>query len=257
MVDRRSRDTVQAVERAFAVIGALGGRDEHLTLADIADRTSLPRGTARRMLITLAGMGYVRQEDRFFYLQPRILDLCAAYLSSNTLWDVARSHLERLVERVRETGSASVLDGTDIIFTVRVRTKRIMSVQVEVGTRMVAYATSMGRVLLAGLAPAELDDYFTRVRPEPITPKTVDKEPELRDIIRRVAEQGWCLLDEELEIGVRSLAVPVHDAAGKVIAAVNVCAPTGRVSAERMVEEFLPVLRETSVVITRDNRSRP
>ncbi|MGE5289695.1 MAG: IclR family transcriptional regulator C-terminal domain-containing protein [Micromonosporaceae bacterium] len=251
-----SRDIVQAVERTFAVIRVFGKERRRLSLSEVAEATGLSRGTVRRFLLTLESQDYLGRDGRLFYLRPRILDLGYAYLSSMTLWDVAKCHMERLVQQVQESSSSSVLDGTDIIFTVRIPSKRIMSVQVEVGTRFPAHATSMGRVLLAHLEPDALDAYFRSVIPEQLTPHSVTSEAELRTILKEVAEQGWCLLDEELEIGVRSLAVPLHDARGKVIAAMNVCAHASRVSADRLRTEFLPLLLDTAVAIDKDNSAR-
>ncbi len=251
-----SREIVQAVERTFAVIRVFGQERRKLSLSEVAEAAGLSRGTVRRFLLSLEALGYLGREGRLFYLRPRILDLGYAYLSSMTLWDVAKCHMERLVQQVQESSSASVLDGTDIVFTVRVPTKRIMSVQVEVGTRFPAHATSMGRVLLAHLEPEALDDYFSKVVPAQLPPRSVTAEAELRTLLKEVAEQGWCLLDEELEIGVRSLALPLHDARGKVIAAMNVCAHASRVSADRMRTEFLPLIRHTAEAVDRDNSAR-
>jgi IclR family pca regulon transcriptional regulator len=251
-----SRDIVQAVERTFAVIRVFGQERRRLSLSEVAEATGLSRGTVRRFLLTLEAQDYLGRDGRQFYLRPKVLDLGYAYLSSMTLWDVAKCHMERLVRQVQESSSASVLDGTDIVFTVRVPSKRIMSVQVEVGTRFPAHATSMGRVLLAHLEPGALDGYFSKVAPEQFTPRSVTGEAELRAILKEVAEQGWCLLDEELEIGVRSLAAPLHDARGNVVAAMNVCAHAGRVSADRLRAEFLPLLLETAEAVDKDNSAR-
>jgi len=234
------RDLVQAAERSFAIIRAFGQHRQTLTQSQVADATGLSRATARRFLQSMEALGYVGRDGRDYYLRPRVLDLGYAYLSSMTLWDVAKAQMELLVQQVQESSSASVLDGTDIIFTVRVPTKRIMSVQVEIGTRFPAHATSMGRVLLADLPSAALDGYFSKVVPQQLTARSVTSEQELRVILKTVASQGWCLLDEELEQGVRSLAVPLHDKQGAVIAAMNVCAHASRVSAERLHDEFLP-----------------
>jgi IclR family pca regulon transcriptional regulator len=252
--DAAPRELVQAAERSFAVIRAFGQERRSLTQSEVAEITGLSRATARRFLQSLETLGYVRRDGRDYSLRPRILDLGYAYLSSMTLWDVAQSHMELLVRQVQESSSASVLDGTDIIFTVRIPTQRIMSVQVEIGTRFPAHATSMGRVLLAHLPPGDVDDYFSKVVPQQLTPRTVTAEDELRVILKEVAEQGYCLLDEELEIGVRSLAVPLHDASGQVIASMNVCAHASRVTAARLREEFLPLLLQAARAVDADTR---
>jgi IclR family pca regulon transcriptional regulator len=147
-----------------------------LSQAQVAELTGLSRATTRRFLLTMEALGYVGRDGRNYFLRPKVLDLGYAYLSSMSLWDVARDQMELLVREVRESSSAAVLDGTDIIFTVRVRTERIMSVQVEIGTRMPAHATSMGRVMLADLPAAALDDYFCKVVPEPFTARSVTSE---------------------------------------------------------------------------------
>jgi IclR family transcriptional regulator, pca regulon regulatory protein len=250
------REIVQAAERSFAIIRAFGQRRQMLTQSQVADATGLSRATARRFLQSMEALGYVGRDGRQYYLRPRVLDLGYAYLSSMSLWDVAKSQMELLVEQVRESSSASVLDGTDIIFTVRVPTKRLMSVQVEVGTRFPAHATSMGRVMLADLPERALDDYFGRVVPEQLTPRSVTSEAELRIILKEVASQGFCLLDEELEEGVRSLAVPLHDRQGSVIASMNVCAHASRVSAQRLRDEFLSPLLQAAAAVDRHTSSR-
>lgn len=252
--DEAPREIMQAAQRCFAILKAFGQERQRLTQSQVAEVTGLSRATSRRFLLSLEALGYVRREGRYFSLRPRVLDLGYAYLSSMTIWDVAQTHMEHLVQQVQESSSASVLDGTDIIFTVRVPTKRIMSVQVEIGRRFPAHATSMGRVLLAHLPPEALDDYFRKIIPERLTYRTVTAEEELRMILKEVATRGWCLLDEELEVGVRSLAVPLHDAEGQVIAAMNVCAHASRVSAARIVAEFLPLLLEAAAAVDADTR---
>ena len=250
------RALIQAAERSFAIIRAFGQRRQVLSQAQVAEVTGLSRATTGRFLLTMEALGYVGRDGRNYFLRPKVLDLGYAYLSSMSLWDVARDQMELLVRQVRESSSASVLDGTDIIFTVRVPTERIMSVQVEIGTRMPAHATSMGRVMLADLPAAALDDYFSKVVPEPFTARSVTSEQELRVILKAVATQGWCFLDEELEEGVRSLAVPLHDRQGAVIAAMNVCAHASRVSAERMQAEFLPPLLRAAATVDQHTCSK-
>jgi len=250
------RALMQAAERSFAIIRAFGQRRQELSQAQVAELTGLSRATTRRFLLTMEALGYVGRDGRNYFLRPKVLDLGYAYLSSMSLWDVAREQMELLARQVRESSSASVLDGTDIIITARVQTQRIMTVLVEIGTRLPAHATSMGRVMLADQPPAALDDYFSKVVPEPFTPRSVTSEQELRVILKTVASQGWCFLDEELEEGVRSLAVPLHDKQGAVIAAMNVCAHASRVSAERMHDEFLPPLLQAAATVDKHTSSK-
>jgi len=251
-----SNEFVRSVDRAFAIVRAFGRENPSLTLSQVAERTGLTRASARRFLLTLQALGYVGSEGRQFFLRPRILDLGFAYLSSVPVFDIVETHMEAMVQQVQESSSASVLDGTDVIYTIRVPTRRIMSVQIEVGTRLPAYATSMGRVLLAALAPAQLDDYFHQAKMQKLTPLTVTDQKGVRAAIDRAREQGWCLLDQELEVGVRSVAVPLHDSVGRVFAAMNISTNATRVPAERLLGEHLPLLRKTAGAIDEEIRAR-
>jgi IclR family pca regulon transcriptional regulator len=244
------------VDRAFAIVRAFGRESPRLTVSQVATRAGLTRASARRFLLTLQELGYVGSEDRLFFLRPRILDLGFAYLSSVPVFDIVEAHMEPMVQQVQESSSASVLDGTDIIYTVRVPTKRIMSIQIEVGSRLPAYATSMGRVLLASLPPAELDEYFEQAKLEQLTPKTLTDEAKLRAELDQVRKKGWCLLDQELEVGVRSIAVPLHDVNGKVFAAMNISTNATRVPAERLVGDYLATLRKTATAIEEEIQAR-
>lgn len=248
----RSTDFVQSLERGLAVIRAFDAEHSELTLSDVARSTDLPRAAARRFLLTLVDLGYVRTDGRLFALRPRILELGYAYLSSIALPDVAQPHMETLTAQVHESCSLSMLDGSDIVYVARVPTRRIMTVAINVGTRFPAYATSMGRVLLAGLPPAELDDYLARTELRALTPKTISDARKLRTALGRIASQGFALVDQELEVGLRSIAVPVHDAAGSVVAALNVSMHVGRGSAEAARRELLPHLRTTAAAIEAD-----
>jgi IclR family pca regulon transcriptional regulator len=244
------------VDRAFAIVRTFGRDCPTLTLSQVAERTGLTRASARRFLLTLQSLGYIGSDGRQFFLRPRILDLGFAYLSSVPVFDVVETHMEAMVQQLQESSSASVLDGTDVIYTVRVPTKRIMSVQIDVGTRLPAYATSMGRVLLANLTDDQLSVYFLQAELKPLAPTTVTREDRLRDLLGQVREQGWCLVDQELEVGVRSVAVPLHDSAGRVFAAMNVSTNATRVPADRLLAEYLPLLRKTGLAIEEDIRAR-
>jgi len=222
----------------------------------VAERTGLTRASARRFLLTLQALGYVGLDEHQFFLRPRILDLGFAYLSSVPVLDTIEGHMEAMVQQVQESSSASVLDGTDVIYVVRVPTKRIMSVHIEVGTRLPAYVTSMGRVLLAALSRQELDGYLREAKLESLTPATVTGKERLRHVLDEVREQGWCLLDQELEEGVRSVAVPLHDSAGRVFAAMNISTNAIRVPIERLLDDHLPLLRKTAAAIEDQIRAR-
>lgn len=248
----RGEHFVQSLERGLAVIRAFDAEEPELTLSDVARRTGLTRAAARRFLLTLTDLGYVRTDGKQFALTPRVLDLGYAYLSSLTLPEVAEPHLERLAAELRESSSISVLDGDEIVYVGRVPTSRIMRVSINVGTRFPAYATSMGRVLLAGLAEPDLTAYLARAEIRPLTPRAIDGPDALAAELARVREQGWALVDQELEEGLRSIAAPVHDANGHTIAAVNVSAHASRVSVQAVQETLLAPLLETARSIEAD-----
>jgi IclR family pca regulon transcriptional regulator len=246
------RDFVQSLERGLAVIRAFDRTRPELTLSEVAAATGVTRAAARRFLLTLAELGYVRSDGRFFSLSPRVLELGYAYLSSLSLPEVAEPHLEALVAEVNESSSISVLDGDDVVYVARVPTSRIMTVAISVGTRFPAYATSMGRVLLAGLGDAELASYLDGVRIDRLTTRTVASATALRAEIMRVRAQGWSLVDQELEKGLRAVAAPIRDRAGRTVAAVNVSAHASRTSLESIRRDIVPPLLATAARISAD-----
>ncbi len=242
----RSPDFVQSLDRGLAVIRAFGpGRDE-LTLSDVARATGLTRATARRFLLTLAELGYVSSDGRSFSLRPRVLELGYAYLSTLGFAEVAAPHMEELVATVHESSSVAVLDGDDIVYVVRVPTTRIMTVTIAVGTRFPAYATSMGRVLLAAMDRGELDAYLQRARLEPLTRRTVTDPARLRAVLQQVTTQGFAVVDQELEDGLRSAAAPIVDASGAAAAAMNVSVHASRVSLADLRRTYVPQLVATA-----------
>lgn len=240
------RDYVLSLERGLGVIQSFGHDAERMTLSEVARRTGLSRAAARRFLLTLAELGYVAFDGKRFSLTPRVLGLGYAYLSSHTVIDVAQPILERVSERLHESCSLSVLDGTDIVYIARVPTKRIMSVAISIGSRLPAHATSMGQVLLAALSPDELDAFFDAAELTPFTSHTLTDEAQLRAHLARVAQQGYSLVDQELEAGLRSIAVPARDRAGNVIAAMNVSSHAARATQGEMVRTLLPELRRAA-----------
>ena len=247
-----SADFVQSMARGLAVIRAFDHEHPELTLSEVAVRTGVTRAVARRFLLTLATLGYVRSDGRFFSLTARVLELGYAYLSSLSLPEVAESHLEALVAEVSESSSVSVLDGHDVVYVARVPVSRIMTVSISVGTRFPAYATSMGRVLLAGLPESELESYLSAVELSALTSRTVTTVDALRSEIAKVRSQGWSLVNQELEEGLRALAAPIRDRTGKVVAAVNVSAHASRTSLEAMRRDLLPPLLKTAAHIEAD-----
>src|SRR5690242_7736381 len=212
----------------------------------------MTRASVRRFLHTLVELGYMRSDGRRFSLRPKILELGYAYLSSLSLPEVAMPHLERLVEKVHESSSVSVLDGDEVVYVARVPTKRIMRIAISVGTRFPAFATSMGRVLLAGQSDDWLDGYLASAELRPITRHTIADAQRLRAELVRIRAQGWALVDQELEEGLRSLAAPIHDADGQVIAAVNVSTHAGRRTLTSITEELLQPLLATARRIESD-----
>jgi IclR family transcriptional regulator, pca regulon regulatory protein len=243
---------VQSLARGLAVIRTFDADHSALTLSDVARATGLTRAAARRFLHTLVELGYVRSDGRHFALRPRILELGYAYISSLSLPELAMPTMERLVEQVRESCSMAVLDGDEVVYVARVPTKRIMSVAISVGTRFPAYATSMGRVLLAYLSPEALDAYLATADLVPLTPRTVTDPGRLREVLAEVRAQGYCLVDEELEVGLRSIAAPVRDADDQVVAAINVSAHISRGPADAIRTELLPPLLDTTEAISAD-----
>jgi IclR family pca regulon transcriptional regulator len=246
----RETQSVQALERGLAVLQVFSHEHPSLTLSEVARLTGITRATARRVLLTLEGLGHVRSDGRRFSLTPRVLTLGWAYLSSLDLWDVAQPLMEELVQRTGESCSAATLDLPDIVYVARVPTRRIMSLTLNVGTRLPAYATSMGRVLLAELDDDELDAFLASAALEPLTPRTVTDPRALRALIEDVRRDGFSLVDEELELGLRSIAAPLYAGGGGAIAALNVSTAVPRVPLERLREELLPALLETAQAVS-------
>ena len=243
---------VQSLARGLSVIKAFDSEHPEMTLSEVARATGLTRATARRFLLTLAELGYVRTDGRLFVLTARVLELGYSYLSGLTLPEVAQPHLEALSADLHESTSASVLDGTDIVYVARVPTRRIMTVGINLGTRFPAFATSMGRVHLAALDESRLEEYFSVARLTAITAKTVHDRNSLIAVLERVREQGYALVDEELESGLRSIAVPVRDRAGRVVVAINASAQTSGVTVASIISDYLPRLRQAAEAIERD-----
>jgi IclR family transcriptional regulator, pca regulon regulatory protein len=249
---RPSNDFVQSLGRGLAVIRAFGPDRTRLTLSEVAREAGLTRAAARRFLLTLVELGYVRSDGREFSLRPRVLELGYAYLSGMTLPDVAHPHIEELVDRVRESSSVAVLDGDEVVDIVRVPAKRIMTVAVPVGWRFRAHATSKGRVLLASLSPGDLDEYLAIARLDQLTDRTVTDPARLRAVLDEVRSQGYAIVDQEMEEGIRAVAAPLRDRGGATVAAVNLSAYANRVTIEAVRDEFLPRLLDTARQIEAD-----
>jgi IclR family pca regulon transcriptional regulator len=245
---------LESLARGLTVLTAFGESAPELTLSGVAEATGLPRATARRALITLEHLGLVTGHGRLFRPAPRVLGLGYALLSGTPLSSVAAPHLTELARRVEDSASLAVLDADQVRYTARVGTARIMSVDIVVGTRFPAYATAMGRVLLADLPAADRAARLAGTDLHAFTPRTVTRADELAALLDQAQAQGYALVDEELEAGLRSLAVPVRDLAGRAVAAVNVAMHSGRRSLEACLAEVLPELRATAVAIEADLR---
>ncbi|MGY1704656.1 IclR family transcriptional regulator C-terminal domain-containing protein [Geodermatophilus sp. SYSU D00697] len=239
-------DFVEALARGLDVIAAFSADRPTMTLTEVATATGLARPTARRLLLTLEEMGFVRTSGGAFQLTPRVLSLGMAYVSSLGLWDIARPHLEALVARTGESSSMAQLDGSDIVYVARVSVPRIITLRVEIGTRFPAVRTSQGKVLLAALSPDELDAALAEPSRAGLPPAADPSPEQLRDELVRVRARGWALADEELAPGIRSVAVPVRDRTGAVRAAMNVTVHAAETSTERLVQEHLPLLLRTA-----------
>lgn len=242
----KKSDFVQSLEKGLKVIAAFDGENAQMTLTEVAKKVDLTRANARRILLTLQYLGYMQCEDgKKFSLSPKILTLGYSYLSALPFQEIAKPFLKTLAEQVNESCSMSVLDGNDIVYVARVQTNRIMTLSLGIGTRLPVYATSMGRVLLSSLSDRELNDFMKDIKPEKLTENTITDTKQLIERIQMVKERGWAVADQELEIGVRSIACPIKDKNGKTIAALNISGHASRVSKDEMVEKFLPHLKKT------------
>jgi len=229
------------------VLKAFDDQNARLTLSDVARIVGLPRASARRALLTLEALGYVESDGRLFSLSPQVLTLARAYLASSPVPRVAQGFLENVSETLGESCSLSILHGNEVIYIARSTRKRIGSLHRDVGAHLPAHCTSMGRVLLAALPDAELDAFITQAKLQSFTPYTVTGKSELRQVIEKVRRNGYSLVDQELEIDLRSIAVPVQSAGGRVIAAMNVSAQASRTPKKQLVERFLPSLRDAAM----------
>ena len=231
-----------SMARGLAVVKAFSDQRRAMTIAQLSHKTGIPRAAVRRCLYTLKKLGYAGSDANNFFLKPKILALGYSYLSSTPLTVSAQPCLNQISATAGESCSLAVLEQGEILYISRSQTTRIMSIALNAGSRLPAYCTSLGRVMLAALPKAELDNYFARVQLLPLTDRTVVSVERLREILAETAAQGYAIVEEELEIGLRSIAVPVQGASGAVAAGLNIGAQSGRVSREQMENEFLPAL---------------
>jgi IclR family pca regulon transcriptional regulator len=247
-----SADFVEALARGLDVIRAFGPTALELTVSEVAAKTGLARPTARRLLLTLEQLGYVRAVDGVYSLTTRVLELGTAYIGALGMWEIARPHLVGLVAQTGESSSMSQLDGSDIVYTARVPVAKIIALSVRIGTLFPAVATSMGRVLLADLDPAALDLVLATPSRSGVIPLVTPSRSELDDSLEEIRERGWAMSDELLSMGIRSIAAPVRDATGRTAAAMNVTVHAAETSITTLTDEYLPMLLAAADVVSEE-----
>ncbi|NWG26201.1 MAG: helix-turn-helix domain-containing protein [Pseudorhodoplanes sp.] len=240
---RADRDFMAGLGKGLSVIECFDEENVSLSVSAVAARTQLSRAAARRCLLTLQRLGYAELDHNLFRLTPRVLRLGFAYIASNKLPDLLQPHVDRLSSEIHESCSASILDGEEIVYIARAATKRIMTVALGIGARLPAYCTSMGRVLLAALDPAEAARRIAAVPRKAFTPHTVTRKEDIMQVLQQVRRQGYCVIDQELELGLVSIAVPIHNAAGQTVAALNVGTQSARFAAADLPARFLATLK--------------
>ncbi|BAQ11164.1 transcriptional regulator [Bacillus sp. OxB-1] len=245
-------DFIQSLERGLLVIQAFSHEHPTLTVTDAAKITGLSRPAVRRILLTLESLGFATSEEGHFSLTARVLSLGYSYLSSKNIWEIVHPHMRKLVEQTGESTSISVLDGTDIIYVARIPTKRIMTISLEVGSKLPAYATSMGQVLLAYLSEEEKEQFFKEIHLQSFTKQTVVDPDSLRARLERIKKDGWVLVEQQLEEGLSSLAAPIRNHEGKTVAAINISSHADRINSELIEEKFLPLLLQAADHISSD-----
>jgi IclR family pca regulon transcriptional regulator len=246
-----SRDYVQSLARGLTVLRHVAGERPTATLAEIAARARLSRAAARRLVLTLEHLGYVEASGREYRLTPRVLELGFGFLGAYDLTDLAHPWMEQLAHQANESCSMAVLDGRDIVYVARVSVRKVMTVSLAVGARLPAYCTSMGRVLLAGLTPERFEAWLETLETRRYTSHTVVEPARLRCIVETSRREGYAWVEQELEAGLCSIAVPVRDRAGHVVAALNLGMPFHADARRRATEELLPSLRQTAQAIER------
>jgi IclR family pca regulon transcriptional regulator len=246
------REVMGGLAKGLSVIRAFTRDSATLTLSEVATLTALPAATARRCLMTLEELGYVMRNGRQFLLRPKVLELGAAYIDSMNIDFLTKTHLEEVARNTGDSAALCVLDGSDIVYVARASIRTLMRLEAHVGSRFPAYATSVGRVLLAGKTVAALQRYFETAAIEPLTSHTVTDVEELRRIVEKCRRNGYSAVKDELDYGVVALAVPVHDQQGRVVAALNSSSHSARITIPKLVEERLEMLRAVSRQITKD-----
>jgi IclR family pca regulon transcriptional regulator len=245
-------DFIEALARGLDVIKGFQAGRTSMSLSQVATAAGLARPTARRILLTLEELGYVRTDDRGYRLTPRVLELGTAYVESLGLWDVARPHVEALVARTGASSSIAQLDGSDIVYVSRVAVPKIITLSVAIGTRFPALQTSLGKVLLAALSDERVEQVLAEPSRSGVPPRWVPDVAERTAVLRQVRAQGWALTDEQLAPGIRSVAAPLRDGSGEVVAAMNVTVHAHETSLATLTEDYLPLLLQTAGAISAD-----
>lgn len=246
MVPMKETDFVSGFARGLRVIEAFSESDKRLSIADVAKKTGFDRATVRRSLLTLVELEYADYDGKFFTLTPRILRLGYSYLSATPLPALLQPYLDLLAEKTGQSSSASVLDDTQVLYIARASQRRVMSINLNPGSRLPAYCSSMGRVLLAALGDHHARDLLARTHLHANTNRTLTDVGAIIDELGRVRELGYAIIDQELELGLRSIAVPLKNRWGETIAALNVGAPAAHISLMQMTEDVLPLLKEAA-----------
>jgi IclR family pca regulon transcriptional regulator len=244
------KEYVAGLEKGLAIIEAFGILNRPLTLSEAAEITGHSRASARRSLLTLQGLGYVQSDGKYFRLAPRVLRLGYAYVSSTTLAKIVQPTLEAVSERTRESSSLAVLDGSDVVFLARAASRRSLSTGLGLGSRLPAHCAATGRVLLAALPPEEAERRLQRMVRQARTPNTCTSIPDLMRVLDEVRAQGYAVSNEEIELGLRSIAVPILDAGGQTIASMSIAASASRRTLDSMLDTLLPELESVRRMLT-------
>jgi IclR family transcriptional regulator, pca regulon regulatory protein len=245
-------DFIEALARGLDVITAFAPNRPTMSLTEVATAAGLARPTARRILLTLQELGYVRAAGGGFALTPRVLELGVAYVRSTGLWDVARPHMEELSARTNESCSVAQLDGPDIVYVARVAVPKIVALAVQIGTRFPALQTSLGKVLLAALAPERVEEVLAEPTRSGLVPRWQPDRAERDAELREVRARGWALTDEQLTLGIRSVAAPLRDGGGRVVAALNVNTHAAETPVGHLLDHHLPLLLQAAGEISAD-----
>lgn len=251
------REVMGGLAKGLEVLRTFSRAKPHMTLSEIAARAGLPAATARRCLNTFEELGYVTRNGRQFLLRPKVLEIGAVYLDSMDIETLTRTHLEEMARETGDSAAMAVMSGTEIVYVARASVRTLVRMEAHVGSHFPAHATSMGRVLLAGLSPERLTEYFAKAKLEKLTEKTVSDRAELEKQIANCRRDGYAVVEEELALGVVALAVPVHDANGRVVAALNSSSHSRHTTGAALVAQRLPTLQRIARAISEELASVP